>query len=292
MLAVMLLCSAYAAFSGNQSDPRSQLNFNHMFHVEEVGAACEDCHIVAASSHHADDNLYPGMAQCAECHDVEDKSQCTTCHSNPDNVVEASGVHDNYDFFEHSHHVDAGVNCEECHAEVMKSTQWTSDLKSFPLMDDCISCHREKGQTLECASCHQGNHPQPGDEAFQNWTRTHGLEAAFNPEKFQSYFELGYCEDCHQGLNLKGEVHQTGWLFVHGDEAAFGGDCFVCHEDRANCSSCHRAMLPVPHLLGDPSFANEETGGTHKEDAEAFLEACITCHDMGQTEPTCARCHN
>ncbi|MBU1880648.1 hypothetical protein KKA08_01345, partial [bacterium] len=287
----MILFIAFAAFSGNQSDPRSELAFSHMFHVDEVGAACDDCHAAAKSSHHAYDNIYPGMEQCAECHDVEDKSECSTCHSDPENVIPASGVHENYDFFKHSSHSDAGLTCAACHADIVKSTEWTADQQLLPVMDQCVSCHSERGQTLECAACHQGVHPQPGDHTFMEWSKTHGLEAALDPERFQQYFELGYCEDCHQGLNLKGEVHQTGWLFVHGDEAAVGGECFVCHEDRSGCASCHQTMLPTPHPLGIPSFANAETGGTHKEDAQAFFEACITCHEMGQASPTCARCH-
>ena len=276
---------------GGGADPREELIFSHQFHIEEAEATCQDCHSSAEQSSAPEDNLYPGQAVCAECHDVEDKAECTGCHANPDRIVPLEGFHPDYEVFAHNKHTAAGYDCSVCHAGVSKSTQWSVDEKLLPSMSDCIDCHSEEGQTLECGSCHFGKHPQPGDLSFMEWTRTHGLEAAFDPEHFQEYFELGYCEDCHQGLNLRGEVHQPGWLFVHGDEAAAGSDCFVCHEDRLECSNCHRRMLPVPHTLGDPAFANSQNGGEHKTEAEAYFEACLSCHDMGQASPTCSRCH-
>jgi hypothetical protein len=288
---LVLIAGSLAAISDEKADPRAELRFNHEFHLTEVEATCDDCHQGVTVSHSADDNLYPTKANCAECHDVEDAGECKTCHANPDDVTPILGFHPNYEVFEHSRHFEAGFTCSSCHADVEKSTQWSADQQMLPAMSQCLDCHREEGQTQECAACHYGKHPQPGDLNFTEWTRQHGLEAAFDPDYFDQYFELGYCEDCHQGLNLKGEVHQPGWLFVHSDEAMAGGECFVCHEDRMECSECHRALLPIPHPLGVPSFANRDEGGQHKAEAKAFYEACISCHDMGQASPTCERCH-
>jgi hypothetical protein len=273
------------------SDPRVQLIFNHQFHLTNVGASCEDCHAKARESLKAEDNLYPQMKVCAECHDIESAEGCVVCHRDPLKIIPTSGFQPNYEVFTHKKHLNAGFDCTKCHSQIVNSTQLTQDELLFPKMSDCIDCHRGRGQTLDCADCHYGKHPAPGDKSVLEWTRTHGLEASFDPERFEKYFEMGYCEDCHQGLNLRGEMHQPGWLFVHGDEAAAGNECLVCHEDLANCSSCHRAMLPVPHPLGDPNFADEEEGGEHTEEAKAFFEACIACHDEGTASPTCYRCH-
>lgn len=291
---IVIFCLVLLGMTAEKSgcgDSRCQLIFNHQFHISEAELPCQKCHQGAQASKLAEDNLYPNHPVCAECHDVADKAGCATCHKDPDNVVPLEGFHRNYEVFSHSRHLAAGKACNACHKEVEKSTQWKASAELIPAMSACIVCHRQEGQTLECGSCHFGKHPQPGDYSFQEWTRTHGLEAAFDSEHFQEYFELGYCEDCHQGLNLRGEVHQPGWLFVHGDDAASGGECFVCHEDPAQCSSCHRALLPIPHTLGDPSFANSETGGEHTSQAEAYFEACLSCHDMGTASPTCIRCH-
>lgn len=288
---IILIWIGISVKGGNKEDPRSQLIFNHEFHLTEAEIACDACHQNANTSKSADDKLVPAMEICAECHDVKAKEQCVTCHLTPDQVKPIDGTHPNYDVFSHKRHTEKGIECQVCHALIEKSTQWDSDRKTLPPMTTCVDCHRKESQTLDCAACHQGKHPQPGDHTFTEWTRTHGLEAAFNPEYYQQYFELGYCENCHQGLNLKGEVHQPEWLFVHGDEAAAGGDCLVCHEDRQHCSACHRAMIPVPHPMGDPSFANPESGGEHIGEAEAFFEACLSCHDLGSASPTCTRCH-
>jgi hypothetical protein len=291
ILIVALILTSLVATGYEKADPRAQLTFNHEFHLTEVEATCDNCHQGVTVSSSADDNLYPTKAHCAECHDVEDQGECKTCHTNPDAVTPIPGFHPNYELFEHSHHSEAGYACGICHAEVEKSTQWSADQQALPLMNQCMDCHQAEGQTMECSTCHYGKHPQPGDLNFTEWTLRHGLEAALDPEYFEQYFELGYCEDCHQGLNLKGDVHQPGWLFVHSDEAMMGGECFVCHEDRTECSECHRALLPIPHPLCDPAFANSETGGGHKAEAKAFFEACLNCHDMGSASPTCDRCH-
>jgi hypothetical protein len=289
-LVIALFWVTLISFAGDGDDPRAALRFNHRFHLEEVGAGCADCH-QAVKSKKVEDKLYPAMDICASCHDVEDKAECSTCHADPSNVQPLSGSHPDYQVFEHRRHLEEGLNCRDCHAEIEQSEQWTPDTPYLPPMSACLDCHRSRGQTTDCAACHYGKHPQPGDLNFDEWRRRHGLEAAFDPEKYQQYFEMGYCEDCHQGLNLTGEVHDPGWLFVHGDDVMSGGECFVCHEDRQECVSCHRTMLPVPHTLGDPSFANQEDGGSHKNEAEAYFEACLSCHDQGSVDPTCARCH-
>jgi hypothetical protein len=288
-ISIILFIGLTAQSSDDEPD---KLIFNHKFHVEENEMSCTDCHSKASTSNLPDDNLNAKMEACADCHDISDKDECVTCHSNPENVIPAQGYFENYEFFSHQKHIQAGKDCKTCHAKIYQSTELGCICCMLPKMNDCIECHRAENKTLDCAACHYGNHPLPGDMNATEWTRMHGLEASFNPEKFKYYFDEGYCEDCHQGLNLKGEVHQPGWMFVHGDEALSGGDCLICHEDRSECSACHRAQLPVPHPLGDPTFANPYTGGDHREDAEAFFESCLACHDQGSASPTCARCHN
>lgn len=80
-------------------------------------------------------------------------------------------------------------------------------------------------------------------------------------------------------------------MFQHSSEVSFGGECMTCHENRDACTSCHRSMLPVPHTFGI-EFANPGDGGSHADEAKAFIETCISCHDVGEDDPTCARCHD
>jgi hypothetical protein len=271
-------------------DLRAELIFNHQLHVEDVGAQCTDCHKAVNNSTSPLDPLLPGMDVCGDCHDVKDAASCGDCHKNPQNVHPIPYVVPNYDFFSHQKHLNSGLDCRTCHANIYKSTQVTKKTKALPKMADCMNCHRKEGQTENCGACHTGLHPRSDDFDLMSRRTTHGPDVAMNPDRYQRYFEPADCEDCHQGLNLAGEVHPQGWLFVHAAEAASGGECLVCHEDRTFCSSCHRTMIPIPHPIGDPTFVNEE-GGRHTEEAEAFMEVCISCHDIGTSDPTCARCH-
>ena len=65
--------------------------------------------------------------------------------------------------FDHSRHVNAGVDCESCHGAVrtMERVRQVSDLS----MGWCVNCHRQVNLTgvggkpvhasLDCAGCHQ-----------------------------------------------------------------------------------------------------------------------------------------
>jgi hypothetical protein len=66
----------------------------------------------------------------------------------------------------------------------------------------------------------------------------------------------------------------------------------TCHETRETCTSCHRSMVKTPHPLGSLSFANKTNGGDHVKEAESFIEVCISCHDVGNADPTCNKCHD
>jgi len=290
--ASILFASFGFSLGGDNCSQCTKIIFDHQFHLTEAGAACADCHKNVDKSENSYDNNYPKMEACGECHNITDKQACAACHTDPNNIVPREGYCPNYEIFNHQEHLEEKLECLTCHTGISASTEIGCQEAHLPKMTDCLKCHEKMGQTWDCASCHIGNHPEAGDKSVLEWTKTHGLEAAFDPEKFRQYFELGYCEDCHQGLNLNGQMHQPGWLFVHGDEAMAGGECLVCHQDLQQCSECHRTMLPVPHPLGDPAFANPVSGGSHTEEAESFFEACIVCHHQGTISPTCARCHN
>jgi hypothetical protein len=277
-------------FSGT-NDPGADLIFNHSLHLTEAGAECATCHSGAPISTQPEDSLTPKMSVCSACHDIQDPKGCSACHQDPNQVKPLPAQVENYEVFSHKKHFGSGLNCQDCHAKAVQSTQVTSEQTLLPRMMDCLNCHQKKGQTTECAGCHYGKYAQAGDLDFMTWRQIHGLEAATDPEHYRKYFEPGECDNCHQGLNLAGEVHQQGWLFTHGAEASAGGECLVCHEDRTYCSSCHRRLLPLPHPVGPAWAAETEEGGAHVSEAKAYLEACISCHDVGNDDPTCVRCH-
>jgi hypothetical protein len=136
-----------------------------------------------------------------------------------------------------------------------------------------------------------GKSPLPDDHAALGWLSEHGLDAAFDETSCEACHSQASCDECHQGAILQGKPHPPSWLFDHFMEVVYGQDCLVCHETRESCTSCHKAMIPVPHEFG-PGYANANDGGAHKEEAEAFMEACVSCHDVEDDDPTCARCHD
>jgi len=286
-----LLSYVVLAAGDSQNDPRGDLIFSHVLHLTDAGMTCKDCHEAAEESMVPTDRLLPTMDDCSACHDVTDPNSCVMCHRTPQDVVPVPYIVPNYHFFNHEEHLRADLNCGTCHTAAETSTQVTETAMLLPKMTDCINCHRKAGQTLDCGACHTGLHPRTDDHDIMARRTTHGLDAAMDPDKYRQYFEAGDCEDCHQGLNLAGEVHPQGWMFVHAAEASSGAECLVCHEDRTFCSSCHRVTIPIPHPLGDPAFADGEEGGSHADEAISFYEVCVSCHDLGTPDPTCARCH-
>jgi len=56
-------------------------------------------------------------------------------------------------YFSHKRHVKAGVECATCHGNVagMKRIRRVNEL----VMGWCVSCHRVRGASRDCATCHK-----------------------------------------------------------------------------------------------------------------------------------------
>jgi hypothetical protein len=74
------------AFTGEQSlddeiiTNKDLINFSHSLHSDL--AECADCHSSVMQSSTLDDRLLPDHDDCANCHEVDDDEECSTCHSN------------------------------------------------------------------------------------------------------------------------------------------------------------------------------------------------------------------
>jgi hypothetical protein len=284
VISVGALCAALVF--GDAKAPENPILFDHGLHVHDAEMACADCHssmeTLAAGAQSALDH-----DACESCHDVDDESECGTCHKDPESPEGVPPREGLYEGFAHSRHAEAKVPCGSCHGEVTEA----GIEPRVPNMTACQDCHLTEGAALDCGSCHMGKSPLPEDHRVQGWMSEHGLDAAFDGSSCEACHSQGSCDDCHQGAILQGKPHPPSWLFDHFLEAGYGQDCLVCHETRESCTSCHRAMVPVPHEFG-PDYANARDGGAHKAEAEAFMEACVSCHDVEGSDPTCARCHD
>ena len=278
-----------AAMVGSQGSANSWI-FDHGLHVAGIGLECTDCH-EGVDTAGLGQRLIPGHDVCINCHDqVSEEANCGMCHIDPDNPVAVPPIVWRYEGFEHRRHLTTYLACEACHGNTSDENPHTV----LPEMTDCQSCHLEQGSTLECAVCHLGESPRPTDHVIADWGIMHGLEASFGTSNCNSCHAQESCDDCHQGNSIfgaKGSPHQPTWLFNHFAEADFGGECLVCHEVRSYCTDCHRVMIRAPHPFGY-AYANPTDGGDHKADYEAFPESCLSCHDLGDVDPTCVRCHN
>lgn len=261
LLGAMIAVMALVAGAG--STPKKTINFRHNLHVVDMEMVCSDCH----SGITEDKSVHPDHDVCSSCHDVED--DCGYCHVDPDNP-ESYVVEQVFENFAHSKH---GAECSSCHGKL-------SDLvaePTRPMLPDCQMCHEHKSV-------------KPQSHLIPLWTRQHGEEAEFVAGDCAVCHTQSSCDECHQGENIFETPHPESWIHDHAVEAGWKANCLACHESNEQCLACHRVQVPVPHPFG-AKHANVNDGGTHKDDVKAFPETCVTCHDLGGEDPTCAKCH-
>lgn len=141
---------------GRGHAPQQPINFSHVLHVQKNKMECQYCHWSVAKASFA---AIPEVESCMGCHkfvktdfpeikklkEYADKGQpipWVKVHVMPDHVN-----------FNHKRHVKAGVACHECHGLVPKMpvVERVSSMK----MGWCVECHRQKGTSIDCWTCHK-----------------------------------------------------------------------------------------------------------------------------------------
>ncbi len=147
--------------------PAQPINYSHAVHAGAMQINCQYCHYGARNSRHAG---IPPAGICMNCHEQVQKD-----HPEIAKIIEAIAAHEpiewvrvhsvpDHVFFDHSIHVGADVDCQQCHGPVEsmgRVTQWA------PLtMGWCIDCHRASSEPdasgapprasalTDCAVCH------------------------------------------------------------------------------------------------------------------------------------------
>jgi hypothetical protein len=74
---------------------------------------------------------------------------------NDNKPLEWIKVHDQPDFvyFNHSRHINRGVDCSRCHGNVVESEK-IQQVESLN-MGFCVNCHRENNAPNDCSTCHR-----------------------------------------------------------------------------------------------------------------------------------------
>jgi len=129
--------------------PAQPIEYSHAIHAGAMKIDCLYCHYAAERGRHAG---IPPATVCMNCH-----AQVKTDHPEVRKVaravkagepIEWVRIHQVPDhvYFNHSAHVNGGVECQKCHGPVEsmgRVEQWA------PLtMGWCLDCHRESGAGL------------------------------------------------------------------------------------------------------------------------------------------------
>ncbi len=289
--------------------------FSHLYHIEEEGLECSDCHAAAAQSQSSADHLNPAEVACLDCHDPGEVG--SSWPALPHDLI-----------FSHQSHVDQDMDCLSCHTGIDKAE---APLHALPPMDDCMTCHNGMAAPRDCASCHttdvsllipDTHHPE--------WKNDHGQQARISDTSCLPCHAISDCQECHDGgvLNefaalstplqssgapeLSGSAgtilqraHGLNYRFWHAIEArGKGSACITCHDIDSGdsgdfCASCHNptgnaAARPVWHggsQWGALAGGVGSGGGRHAELARRDIENCVTCHDQTGDDPSCLLCH-
>jgi len=132
------------------------IQFPHKTHVA-LGMNCLDCHSTADTRAEAG---IPSVRKCMLCHQ-------RVAAQNPEvkKVAEYSAKKQEipwervYGFetsaavkFQHAPHIRANVACATCHGDMSQATVAQPFIKFT--MGTCVSCHRQKNASEDCAACH------------------------------------------------------------------------------------------------------------------------------------------
>jgi c(7)-type cytochrome triheme protein len=299
LLLILLSASAFvnSAFSANDSTGikyrnKGIIKFSHKFHLDGI-TDCQTCHTEAVKSTSLSKSVMPTMDDCAQCHDVNDDKNCTTCHYD-ENYQELTPKKVNLRF-NHSFHINKQkLQCETCHKS-FNTVDYSWELKNpDPIMDDCYSCHNNSNSTNlaidNCQSCHISTADlKPQSHKSSNFISTHKFAA----KKVNANCVMCHdnnnnsCEDCHIATNtiteantpndffqpyapgtaIKGpkeqkltRVHDLNYIQTHGiDLKGKTAECQSCHQVETFCVKCHQSDNADFSMNGVVPFSHTKT---------------------------------
>lgn len=147
--------------------PEQPIKFSHKLHAGDMAIDCQYCHTGVAKGRHA---LVPSVNICMNCHAVARKNQPEiiklTEYYETGKPLPWKRIHKvpEYAYFNHSVHVNKGIECISCHGDVAQM-EVVSQVRGFT-MTACLECHRNPHEHLDylekvnigpdnCAACHR-----------------------------------------------------------------------------------------------------------------------------------------
>lgn len=286
LYSLFLIAAITIYFSASLVSQEYDDEFSHKLHVIEQEIECLSCHENAESSTTGQDNLMPSKQVCNNCHGEEEVGDPGLFPTVQDYSVK----------FSHEAHMAAGLNCNDCHAQVSQKTMVGAYV--LPDMSDCMDCHASKGISNECNTCHLPSEKLMPKSHTPNFIHAHGDMARIGETKMNANMDCAtchqpqFCQQCHEGDNLDRLTHPLNYEFTHALEAqGKQKECASCHTERFFCIECHieRQIMPHNHTVGWSNRIPND-GGRHKVEALNDLEACIACHEQ-DAQQVCQPCH-
>ncbi len=240
---------------------KSEVVFNHKFHITEQKMECTTCHKGLDKVDYGFESaeVFPSMSTCYTCHNnqsVATDNVCESCHISTANLKPQD--HKQVSFMD-THKFAAkspNAQCQMCHDD-----------------NFCETCHvstriiTEKN-TADDFYVPYSPHKFTDDAKKQQITRVHSLDYVYT-----------------HGIDLKGKT----------------SECQTCHETETFCAECHSSkggdfasegIEPTSHLM--PNFVTigvGSGGGQHATLARRDIENCASCHDVQGADPNCITCH-
>lgn len=162
IIGLILLGGFIVGIRQTQSPPPQPIQFPHDQHVS-LGIQCLYCHSGALRG---DSAGLPTVAMCNGCHQQTKKTNPETDKlanyvkkSEPIGWVPVAILPD-FVYFSHRPHIAAGINCENCHAEVGQMTVARPQKMN---MGWCLNCHSTRSRNnpalsiklTDCVTCHK-----------------------------------------------------------------------------------------------------------------------------------------
>ncbi len=154
-----LLVVAVVLAGACSAEVEQPVAYGHRLHAGELELACDHCHETSTTGEVAG---LPPLATCAVCH-----AEANGASPEEAKVVEAvrTGreiawvrLHQlpRHVYFTHRRHVAvAGIECAACHGAMRDQVRPPPAALVALAMDDCMECHRQRGVSRECATCHR-----------------------------------------------------------------------------------------------------------------------------------------
>lgn len=193
--------------------------FSHKHHAYELGIDCRFCHTGVETGAVAG---LPTTEVCMTCHSqiwtnsplLEPLRQSWETGT-PLQWVKVNNVPD-FVYFDHSIHIDRGINCNVCHGPVQEM-QITSKGQTFH-MSWCLECHNNPEEFMY--EYEHGEEPRKQVfELYQKLMTGHKL-TEYEERIRQGEFEHIPKDKAHEGLEL---------MESRGIVKAQLADCWVCH---------------------------------------------------------------